>query len=817
MNAENEANEPYEELTVPQYQIQLENLDFELKKLKGELFILEQKHSRNQIIIKSKLESAKRALEKPLQDLEKANQKDSPLKEEETHKINQEIKDVEQKKTKVNEKINQIKESLNPKILEQDIKYERMSMLENDIQSTEVEKKKLEAEILSLDKKTEEILKTYPESFKTLSDDFILFDKKSRIEIQIKQIEDRINLQNYRVKEFQEIKASFDELVSSKEGNIGNIELKLKLNEEKQKEINNLINSLGKSVNQIIQIEKYFNMFDALFQDKDYINNRISVNTAKNIVIPFISDLLENYSEMNNNQLDVITEYEKELEDLSDIKPATMQIKRDIKLKQNKLKEEKNFSEYLQKLVKICENLKKKKWGTGVYPMGPNDENDFFENLKEMISLSSETSKEEVEKLFEEYLDLKEEKGREYFYLVGGSKDTNDEFDDIKQQTNSYNDIILRHQKEIENLNKEKKILQNELKALNDTINLRSRELKNSLAQFTEEEFSDYFNNNKALLKLLLFKEKKSIVKNNQYELTKENIHENVLIDHSRKKTNMYTYLKRKYFLEYLCQLYTEDNLDFKNMNERTKKAFKELTSEINNLLQEINTYKEEIKKCDNQISSKKGEIPNKNFSGKNLVYQINEKISAIKNNLKSLEEQKNQEQREYDINKSNYETQINNLMQEIEELEEQLNNKLNRMTDGIVNLYLKYDYNTSNYNPEKDKFIPAKFGYSQREFNFNHENQMLYIKDMRNNIIEKKIKYDMIKRISLEVESYKLVDEIEKKNYKDEREKNKDPKCKKKIKFFVVLRRNNLDLVAKEYNDYKRFADIVNSIIIHK
>ena len=39
----------------------------------------------------------------------------------------------------------------------------------------------------------------------------------------------------------------------------------------------------------------------------------------------------------------------------------------------------------------------------------------------------------------------------------------------------------------------------------------------------------------------------------------------------------------------------------------------------------------------------------------------------------------------------------------------------------------------------------------------------------------------------------------------------------KKKIKFFVVLRRGNLDLVAKEYNDYKKMADIVNSIIIHK
>lgn len=179
--------------------------------------------------------------------------------------------------------------------------------------------------------------------------------------------------------------------------------------------------------------------------------------------------------------------------------------------------------------------------------MDLSDELNFFESLKEMISLSTETSKEEVENQFDEYLELKEEKDREYFNLMGGSKNANSEFDQIKQEANGYNEIIIRHQKEIEELIKEKKMLQNELKALNDTINLRSRELKNSLAKFTEEEFSDYFNCNKELLKLLLFKEKKSIVKNNEYALTKENIHENVLVDHSRKKTNMYTYLKRKY------------------------------------------------------------------------------------------------------------------------------------------------------------------------------------------------------------------------------------------------------------------------------
>ena len=817
MSTENEATEQYEEPTVPQYQIQLENLDYELKKLKANLFLLEQEHSRKETRIKSKIDSAKKALEKPLRDLEKAKNNDSSLKGEETNKLKEELNSIAKKKEENAEKIQKLEENLGPKIAEQNLKYERMSMLENDIQSTEVEKKRLEKEIPTLDKKTEQIIKTYPESFKKLTDDFILFDKKSRIEVNIKEIENKIILQNYKVKEFQEIKSHFDELTSEKEGNAGDIELKLKLNEEKQNEINTLVNSLGQGVNQIIQIEKYFNMFDALFQNKDYINNKIPENTIKNTIMPFINDLFDNYSEMNNNQLDVIDEYQKEIDDLNDIKPASMQIKKDLKLKENKIKEEKNFSEYLQKLVNICQNLKESKWALATGPMDISEEQNFYEKLKEMISLSAETSKEEVEKQFDEYLELKEEKAREYFYLVGGSSNANDEFNQLKEQANGYNDIITRHKNEIDNLIKEKKLLQNELKALNDTINLRSRELRNSLSKFTEEEFTDYFNINKALLKLVLFKEKKSIVKNNQYELSKENIHENVLEDHSRKKTNMYTYLKRKYLLEYLCHIYTEDNLDFKDMNERTKKAFEELSSEISNLFKEIDTYKEEINNCDDKINAKKTEINDTNFSGNNLVNKLNDKIGILKGNLNSLEKELEQERMEYENNKSNYETQIHQLTQEIEELEELLNNKLNRMTDGTVNLFLKYDDNTINFNPEKDKFIPGKYGYSQREFNFNHETQTLYIKDTRNNIIEKKIKYDTIKRISLDAESFKLVEEIEKKSYKDDREKNKDPKRKIKIKFFVVLRRKNLDLVAKEYNDYKKFADIANSIIIHK
>ena len=815
---ENEANEVYEEPTVPQYQIQLENLDFEVKKLKSNLFILEQEHTREKIRINSKLDSAKRALEKPLKDLEKSKNNDDNMKGEEINKINKEVDLIVKKRAEIENKIKDDQKNFESKKNEEDMKYERMSMLENDIESTNIEKKKIEKEILLLDKKTELIVKTYPKSFKKLTDDFILFDKKSRIEVNIKEIEDEIILEEYKVKEYQDIKSTFDNLTEGKEGNVGDIKLKLKLNSEKQNEVNNIMNTIGQSVNQIILIEKYFSTIDTLFQQKDYINNQINPKTVENVIIPFIKDLLENYTELNNNQLDIISEHEKEIEDLNDIKPSTMQIKREIKLKQNKLKEEKNFSEYLQNMVNICQNLKKKFEAGGALPVSSEDEINFFENLKKMISLSTETSKEEVEKLFDEYIELKEEKEREYFYLMGGSSEKNSEFDDIKNQANDFNNIVIRHQNQIKKLNKEKKMLQDELKALNDTINLKAKELKNSLTQYTEEEFSEYFNLNKDLLKLLLFKEKKSIVKNNQYELTKDNIYENVLIDHSRKKINMYEYLKRKFFLQYVFNLYNEDNLDVKSMNERTKKSYNELITEINNLSTKINSYKKEINALNSEIQEKHEKINETNYSGSKLVDNLSNNIAMLQSNVEALENEKNREQMEFENKKYNLESQIKQLLQEIEELEEQLNAKLNRMTDGSVNLYLKFDDNTENYNPEKNsKFIPGKFGYSPREFTFDSQSQTLYIKDTRNNIVEKKIKYEMIKRLSVDVDSFKLVEEIEKKFYNDEREKNKDPKCKKKIKFFVVLRRGNLDLVAKEYNDYKKMADIVNSIIIHK
>ena len=817
----NEVSERYDDYSVPQYQMQIENLDFQLKQLKGDLFILEQDHTQAQVKINSKLESAKRALEKPMKDLQKAQNYKNVNKGEEISKIKDQITKIDSEKQKSIDKINKLEENLALKYNEENEKYERMCMLENDINSTEIEKKKMEEEIPTLDKKTESIVKTYPNAFKKLTDDFILFDKKSRIEVNIKEIENKIILQNYKVKQFKDIKENYDNLTEKKQGNKGDVELKLKLNEDKQNDIDNLVSSLIQNINKIMQIETFFPMLDSYFENKNYIENKTEVKTIKKYVLPFINQLLEKYNDMNNEQIETINLHEKEISDLNDIKPATIQIKREIKQKKNKLKEEKTFSNYLTGLINLCENIleiyKPYESKSDTDSVENSAENEFFDKIKEMMLLSAEGDKEEIEKNFKEYLELKEEKNSEYVNLMGGSKDANTECDDVKKHCNRVNDMVIRHQNQIEKFNKEKKILQDELKALNDTINLRSRELKASLNKFTEEQFSEYFNKNKDLLKLLLYKEKKNIVKNNQYELTKENIKENILIDHSRKKTNMYIYLKRKHLLEYLCHLYSEDNFDLRGINERTKKAYNELISQINNSLNEINKVKEEINTYDEKIQEKNGRIDDADVMDNNKIEKLNYKVESLQNNVSALEDEKYKEKMKFENRKYELIEQIKGIQEQIDELEGQLETKLNNMTCGVVNLYLKYDNNTRNFNPDKDRFNPSIFGYSFKEFEFQPDNEMMIIKDIRNNIIEKKVKYELIKRISLDADSVKLVNDIETKYYKDEKEKNKDMNRKKKIKLFVILRRGNLDIVAKEYKDYKKFVDIVNSIIIHK
>ena len=816
-----EVSENYDDYRVPQYQMQIENLDFQLKQLKGDLFILEQDHTQAQVKINSKLESAKRALEKPMKDLQKAQNYKNMNKGEEISKIKDQITKIDSEKQKSIDKINKLEENLALKYNEENEKYERMCMLENDINSTEIEKKKMEEEIPTLDKKTESIVKTYPNAFKKLTDDFILFDKKSRIEVNIKEIENKIILQNYKVKQFKDIKENYDNLTEKKQGNKGDVELKLKLNEDKQNDIDNLVSSLIQNINKIMQIETFFPMFDSYFENKNYIENKTEVKSIKKYVLPFINQLLEKYNDMNNEQIETINLHEKEISDLNDIKPATIQIKREIKQKKNKLKEEKTFSNYLTGLINLCENIleiyKPYESKSDTDSVDNSAENEFFDKIKEMMLLSAEGDKEEIEKNFKEYLELKEEKNSEYVNLMGGSKDANTECDDVKKHCNRVNDMVIRHQNQIEKFNKEKKILQDELKALNDTINLRSRELKASLNKFTEEQFSEYFNKNKDLLKLLLYKEKKNIVKNNQYELTKENIKENILIDHSRKKTNMYIYLKRKHLLEYLCHLYSEDNFDLRGINERTKKAYNELISQINNSLNEINKVKEEINTYDEKIQEKNGRIDDADVMDNNKIEKLNYKVESLQNNVSALEDEKYKEKMKFENRKYELIEQIKGIQEQIDELEGQLETKLNNMTCGVVNLYLKYDNNTRNFNPDKDRFNPSIFGYSFKEFEFQPDNEMMIIKDIRNNIIEKKVKYELIKRISLDADSIKLVNDIETKYYKDEKEKNKDMNRKKKIKLFVILRRGNLDIVAKEYKDYKKFVDIVNSIIIHK
>lgn len=818
MNADNDASEHYEEPTVIQYQVQLENLDYELKMLKGKLFLLEQEHTREQIRISSKISAAHKALEAPLKELEDAQNNAESSQKGHIQEIKNQIKEIEDKKEEKITKINDLNEKLSSKYEDESVQYEKMSMLENDLSSTDKEITRFEKEISELDSKTEAILNTYPKNFNKLTDDFSLYDKKSRIESKIIELQNKISLEKYKVNEYKNIRGLYKKDIEKKQDTTGDIQLKIKLNEDNKENIENLMNELIQATDPILQMEKFFPMFDKYFDNKNYFDNdKISQNVFANILIPFLQDVLESYTNRFNEKDEIISQYEKELTDLSDMKPYTTKIKKEMKVLQIECKKEKDYSQFLSKLINISENLINKYktfLNTKDIFVDKATEDDLIKNLLEMITNASFEDKEETKKKFDEYLKLKHEVVKEYYTLINGSKNSNNECDIIKNQSNKVEDVILRHKNAIEEFIKEKKQYEDELKALNDTINLRSKELKNTVGTFNEQEFSEYFSLNKDSLKLFINKQKNLVVVNNEYELTREQLEQNVLIDHSRKKANMYYCLKRKYLLEYLSHLYTQENLDMKSLNEANQKIYEELIMEINNLHGEINIVQEEVNNFDNEINIKRSD---NSFKNNGVNKELNEKVQNLQNIIYSLENEKNRELAEFDSQKYKYEEQISQIMQEIQMLQEQLNNKLDGMTSGIVHLFLKYNSVAKDFNPEKDNFNPKLYGYSQREFTFIPEQSLLVIRDVRNNIIEKKIKYEWIKRFQIDTGSVKLLESIETKAYRDEKEKNKDPNRKKKIKFFIVLRKSNLDVVAKDYNDYKKFADIINTIIIHK
>lgn len=830
MKGENESSDGNGEPTVPQYQIQLENLDYELKLLKGKIFTLDQEHKREEIRIKTKLDAAKKAIIGPLKELKKLEDKESLVhsscydKQEEKQ---MEIKEIQEEKQKKIEKLNKIKEKLNDNYIEENNRYEKMLMLENDTYSTEIEKKKFEEEIPELETKTDTIVNTYPKEFKKLTDDFLLFDNKSRIEIKMKEIDDKISLLKIKVGEFEAKKKEMSKDIFKNEGEAGGLEIKLKMNEEKQKNIEDLVKKLTQDCKPILQIEKFFIMFDKYFSSKNYENDSVDIKIYKNIVIPFLDDILETYNNQNMEKLEIISIYNKQLEDLNDYKPLTSKIKEEIKVLKLKKKEESDFSNYLLKLINISKELKEKLTNLesplndeGQYEDEIKDksiETYMFNSLKDMAVISSYEDKEQTQINFEDYLSKKEEKEKEFFLLTGNTKNSGSEGDKLKNECQKIFNNINRRISNIEELNKEKKQYQEQLKAINDTIKLREKELKTSLGKFKKEEFIKYFNYNKELIKLLLHKEKRVIIINNEYELTKEQIKENVLIDHSRKKMNIYNYLKRKYLLEYLCLLYSEENSDNTPLIERAQKTYEEITNEIQNNINAIEKENENINSLNNKINQKQLEKNSIYKESNPEIYELQDKIQNLQNNISAFESMKHQEESKYRNEKYQLEEKVSQLNQEIEALEKLLNDKLDDMTSGVVFMFLKENNSHKSYRPDIDTFKPALFGYSQRQFVFYPDREVLEIKDLRNNLTEKTIKFELIKKWRLDTGSAKLVESIETKPYVDENERKNDPNIKKNIKFFITLRKSNLDLVAKNYDDYKKFTDIINTIVIHK
>lgn len=796
---------------------EIENKDYEIKKLKSEFSLIEQEHKRETLKLQKKIESILKTREDSMNSLKKnmAKNGSEEKKKEEKQKLKEELTQAINEKKYIEETIRNLENSLPEKYMEENKQYELLNMFENDIYSTENEKSLMEKEVPVLEERMKTMFSTYPINFKKLSNDFQLFDHKQRLDTEIQELDKRIILLNNKIERTTKYLEEDKNSEKNKKYASSLYQVEIKLKQGLEDDIKEIESGLNYEVEPYLCIDKLFTIITNYFNEKNYNENNISNNSLLNTFQPIKDELLKAYNEDKENLTKSIFSIEKDINALLDSKPLGDDKKKKIEILKKENKANKDRLNILEKLIFRAKKLYDSYCTLG--KSGTSDTNsidqDFFKKLEEMIFLTSlNPNKEEAVGKVQDYLDLQEIRGKENFKEKSSKKSSEEEIEAVKRYSQMTEGTLNKRKGELEEYQKIRKRTQDQLKGINDTIKSRAKELKNSLSKKQKEEFDSYFSQNKDLMNILLNKEKKVIIVNNEYELTKNQVKENVLVDHSRKKVNIYTLLQKKHLLEYLVNLFREDNTDLVPLRQKIQQAYDEITTSIKNDLEEIDKKSQSLNEIKNKINNVQN-IVNQLSPEEIAEQEIMAKTENEINEVNFLIEQENQKflgkQREY-------QGRIDQLMEEIKALSEELGNKLNAMASGEKNLYLKKNPKMKNFSPLKDEFDTLVFGYCLRQFEFLPQEQILIIKsDKNNNLKEQKIPYDTIKKIILDQDSVKLVDDIEAKVYENEEEKQND--MNKWIKFFVNLRRGNLDIATNNYNDYKEFVDIINTIIVHK
>ena len=524
--------------------------------------------------------------------------------------------------------------------------YNQTSMIREDFLSYSNELVLLRDKVKVYLENLKQIENSYPKEFKSMQEEFQLETDMKTMANQLKS----------NIKSIKDIQNEIIKSCSLREGLLKQIVVLESEDEENIKMLNNLNaddtlekleNHITKNISDIIIWENLKDIIHDYFTEKKEIGNkdfseRLSKSLEKNL------DRAK--SELLQIKKEKIAEKNSLYEQIEKLKNSNNK-------KENTYNEIAYLQDQLEKIISILTNIDNDSKDLNnlftkyivLIKNKTTDAEDFERRFKmEIISLMTRESKlsneeiEDVMNLIEIFFKEMEKKNAQLKELQSKINKTNDQVTQLNTEIDLINEKIGNNEKTIKNLKNENLQLEKNIKNVKELISIRNKNLKTNLESLGDAQFQVYLDNNEEVLKNMK-KIYGTKILNKVFKVQKEKFLENVIVDHSIKKSKVTEYIS--FITQY------EDNVNF-------------YKKEIENLELNYQTLIQKYESCLQFISTKTKE--------KNVLDESNKDLKdkmqiILEDQVKDIEIEKNKLQIKHNV--FFYIEKIKDLKKQIEEL----------------------------------------------------------------------------------------------------------------------------------------------------
>lgn len=608
--------------------------------------LLQSKFDKKAQEIEIKKENLEKELKEMIKQLNDEENKIYEIQKKNLDRFKAEILKYENIYHELESKSESIFSQLNQSEIVENMLYNQTFMIKEDYLSYNNElillREKVKVHLENLKK----IENSYPKEFKFMQEDF-------QLETEMKTMNAELMKNNKNIKDIKNLIQKHSLL---REQLLKQIVI-LEAEEEENKKILNgikaddtlekLENHITKNISEILIWDSLKDIIRDYFIDKNETDNNLGDNLVKNLEI--------NLEKAKNRLLllkkEKIAEKNQIYEKIEKLKNMNSKLNyNEIIILQDKLEKTvetltnlENDSNVLKDLfAKYIVIIKNKQTNVTDF------ENRFKMEIISLMTKNSKLSEDEINSILNLigiFFQEMEKKNERLKQIQIKQNKTTDQILRLNSEIDLLNEKIVNNEKESSNMSLENKKIVSNIKNIKDLIGTRNKNLRTNLELLGEAQFQVYLDNNEEILKNMK-KIYGTKILNKVFKVQKEKFLENVIIDHSYKKSKVTEYI---YFITQY-----EDNVKY-------------YKKEIENLELNYQTLLQKYESCLDFISKKTNE--------KNILddscRDLKEKMEIIlEDQLKELQIEKSKLQLKYNV--FFYIERIKDIKTQLEELTHQ-------------------------------------------------------------------------------------------------------------------------------------------------